>query len=482
MVYFFNGNMLTRILAAFLLLWIGLWVAGAIGKAVTRGLAKTKMDHTSKPYFHDKRVSEVIGIAVRYFLILLTILMVLQLLSFTSILNPFLGFINTLILYIPYGLAAILLTVIAHILGTLLKSFILNVLSSHKLQQKAPGLASYKEGLAKIGYALVILLFAPAILDALRIEAIAGPAGSIINLIITYLPWAAAAVLILFIGHGIAKFAAKLMESLVTPFRLERWTGTSFNAARVIGNVVYFLILFPIAVQALNLLHIESIQKPAESILNLIMGWIPKIAIAAFLLYIGYILAKLVRNLVITLLSPLNISEKLQSLFPKPKSLPIPNVYKLNEDEEPSAPAMETYPVTRWIANVIGVLVFGFFLVEATNILNLSFISVTVTYLMALLPRLILVVIIILAGKALAMMAERMIKDTNPLKGFVSPVIMVLAFVIGLTEIGIASIIITSGFMIILGALALAFIISVGIGSIPAVKTYWADKQNKSRM
>jgi hypothetical protein len=33
--------------------------------------------------------------------------------------------------------------------------------------------------------------------------------------------------------------------------------------------------------------------------------------------------------------------------------------------------------------------------------------------------------------------------------------------------------------MIILGALAATFIISVGIGSIPAEKNYWADKQNK---
>jgi VanZ family protein len=397
-------------------------------------------------------------------------------------LNPFLGFINQLTMYIPNILAAILLAVIAHIIGKLVKSLITNLLSSHKLQEKAGRLTSYRDTLGKIGYALVILLFAPAILDTLHIAAIAGPVGNIINLIINYLPLFIGAIIIIVVGHYIAKFVANLVETLVIPLRLERWTGANVNAAHLIRSIVYFLIIFPIAVQALNMLQIESIQQPAEQILNLVMFWIPKIIIAAFLIYIGYIIAKIVRNLAITLISPLNINEKLQGLYPRKKESSLPTAYNIPPAEESGAIKLDTYPITRWIANLIGVLVFGFFLVEATNLLGLGFISTTVAYLMALLPRLVLVAIIILAGKALAMLAERMMKDSNPMKRFISPLIMVLAFVIGLTEIGIASIIITSGFMIILGALAVTFIIAVGIGSIPAVKTYWENKQNRPRI
>lgn len=486
MVYFFNGNMLTRILGALLILWLGLWIAGAVGRAISKGLARTSVDHSSKRYLGDNKVSQVVGTVVKYFIILLTILMVLQLLSFTPILNPFLGFINALTQYIPNILAAGLLAVIAHVIGTLVKSMLMSLLSSHSVQDKAKKLGSYKEAIAKIGYALVILLFAPAILDSLHIPAIAGPLSSIISLIINYLPLFIGAILIIVIGHFIAKFVANLVESLLTPFRLERWTGDGIHAAHVIASIVYFLIIFPIAVQAMNMLHMDSIQKPAEQILNMIMFWIPKIAVAAFLMYIGYILAKIIRNLSITLISPLNINEKVQNMFPRKKETISPSVYKatLENDSDFGAGSLQldTYPITRWIANIIGVLVFGFFLVEATKLLGLGFISTTVAYLMALLPRLVLVVIIILVGKAIAMMAERMVKDDNPMKGFVSPIIMVLAFVIGLTEIGIASIIITSGFMMVLGALAVTFIISVGIGSIPAVKNYWQDKQNKSRL
>jgi hypothetical protein len=482
MIYFINGNMLTRVVAALLILLIGIWIAGVVGRAVSKGLSKTKLDHRSKHYFNDSKVSGVLGSVIKYFLILLTILMVLQLLNFTPILNPFLGFINSLTMYIPNIIAAALLAIIAHVIGTLLKKFIIGILSGRRVNEKIPKLASYKEGLGKVGYALVLLLFAPAILGALQIPAIAGPIGRVISLIIDYLPLVAGSVLIVVIGHFIAKFVADLVESLVQPLRLERWTGSGFSAAHMIRNLVYFLIIFPIAVQALNLLQIESIQKPAEYILSLIAAWIPKIAIAAFLIYIGYILSLIVRNLAITLLSPLKMNEKLKGLFPDKTPGSTVNSYSagvITTPEENVPFDLNSYPITRWIGNLVGILVFGFFLVEATNILNLAFISTTIAFIIALLPRLVLVAIILLVGKGLAMLAERMIKDSNPMKAYISPLIIILAFVIGLSEIGIASIIITSGFMIILGALAATFIISVGIGSIPAVKKYWADKQDK---
>jgi hypothetical protein len=74
-------------MAALIVLWIGLWIAGVTGRTITKVLGRTQLDQTSKSYFNDSRVSNGVGIAVKYFLILLTLLMVLQLLNFTSVLN-----------------------------------------------------------------------------------------------------------------------------------------------------------------------------------------------------------------------------------------------------------------------------------------------------------------------------------------------------------------------------------------------------------
>jgi hypothetical protein len=61
MVYFINGNMLTRVVAALVILLIGIWLAGVIGRTVSKGLSKTRLDHNSKHYFNDSKVSSVIG-------------------------------------------------------------------------------------------------------------------------------------------------------------------------------------------------------------------------------------------------------------------------------------------------------------------------------------------------------------------------------------------------------------------------------------
>ncbi|ANE48436.1 hypothetical protein SY83_21540 [Paenibacillus swuensis] len=489
--YWMNNNNLWRILAAIAILIIGLWVAKAVGKAISKGLSKTTVDRKGHIYLNPKTsVSSILGNVVKYFLYLVTILIVLELLSFSSILNPFVAFINSITVYIPFILAAVLLAAVAHILGTLLKSLVVRLLASNAVAKHTPYLTQYKDTIGTIVYALIILLFAPSILQSLHIDAISRPIGAVVNLIISFLPLIVTAVILIIIGHLIAKFVASLAQTLATSMNLQRWTGPEVNVPSIVRSVVYFLILFPIVVQALNVLQIDSIQQPAENILNLIMAWIPRIVVAAFLIYLGYIISKIVRNFTLTLLSPMKLDQKtygLATMFNRRKNMldakgnplgggitPAPTLTTNGE----SMGVTTTWPITRWIANIVGILVFGFFLVEGTNVLGLEFISATVATLMALLPRLVLVAIIILGGIVLARMAAGLVSDSNPLKNFIQPVIIVLAVVIGLTEIGLASLIITSGFMIVLGALAITFIISVGIGSIPAVKNYWSKKQS----
>lgn len=217
------------------------------------------------------------------------------------------------------------------------------------------------------------------------------------------------------------------------------------------------------------------------------MSWIPRIAIAAALIYVGYLIARIVYNLALTFLSPLKIDEKLARLLPSIRTKPD----LLNADGTPlsASPgaaeealskdsiAGSKSSITHWISCLISVLVFGFFLVEATNLLGLQFISSSAAALMVLLPRLVLAAIIIYAGIFLGELVERKLSAQSPFKGFMKPVIVVLAVVIGLTEVGLASIIVTSGFMFVMGAMAVAFMIAVGIGSIPAVKRFWEHRQ-----
>ncbi|WP_068773341.1 mechanosensitive ion channel [Paenibacillus sp. FJAT-26967] len=481
-LFMLNGDSIWRLIGAILVLIIGLWIANAVSKAVYKGLLKSNVDAKGRKFFPpDSSISRIISQVLKYFLILITLLIVLEMLNFSNVLNPFVGFIGSITSYIPHLLAAALLAAVAHILGTMLKSIVSGFFGSHTIKSKMPALVHYREVAGTIAYAIVILLFAPTILKTLQIPAISEPISSVINLIISYLPLLAGATILIIIGHLIAKFVARLASTLTASANLQRWIGDSLNASQFVYSVVYFLILFPIAVQALNLLQIESIRMPAQNILNLVMAWIPKILVAAFLLYLGYILAKIVRNLIITVLSPMGLDRKVNDLMPAFRRKAGPTSSEMGMQGAVSANAsMPAFPLTKWIGTLIAVFVFGFFLVEATNVLDLGFISTTFAALMVMLPKVILVVIIVCIGIILAGIAERMISPSNPLKGFVQPVIIVLAVVIGLTEIGLGSIIITSGYLVVMIALAAAFIISVGIGSIPAVKRYWDKKQDKS--
>src|SRR4051812_6679838 len=112
-----NNVGLWRILGAILVLIIGLMVAKAVGAAVNRAVSRTAADDRGRKYFNDNTsISSIAGSFVKYFLILITVLIVLEMLQFRSILNPFVGFVNEITVFIPFILAAVILAAVAHLL------------------------------------------------------------------------------------------------------------------------------------------------------------------------------------------------------------------------------------------------------------------------------------------------------------------------------------------------------------------------------
>ena len=84
-----NGNSIWRLIGAVLVLIIGLWIAGAASKAVYKGLLKANVDARGRKFFPpDSSVSRIVSKVVKYFIILVTLLVVLELLNFTNVLNP----------------------------------------------------------------------------------------------------------------------------------------------------------------------------------------------------------------------------------------------------------------------------------------------------------------------------------------------------------------------------------------------------------
>jgi small-conductance mechanosensitive channel len=165
--------------------------------------------------------------------------------------------------------------------------------------------------LSEAVYWLVWLIFLPAILGALQLAGLLAPVVSMLEELLSYLPNLLAAGLVLLVGWFIARIAQRLTTSFLSAAGLDRLSDRvgltsvmgSQTLSGVLGLIVFYLIIIPTFVAALNALGIQALTLPAANMLNIALGAIPNIIAAAVLLAIAYVVARLVAGLITNVLT-----------------------------------------------------------------------------------------------------------------------------------------------------------------------------------
>lgn len=463
---------LPDLLLALLVLLVGWIIAKAIEKAVLKGLRKTSLDDKifqNKPnrkYSSEKIISKIIY----YLLLVFVFILFFNILDLDIIASPLVGMFSSIMAAVPSILKAALILLVAWLIATGL-SFLIrksgNTLKVHEKLRKwnltdnngQP--ANIINQVAKIVFYLTLLLFLPAVLGALNLNGIVGPFTGMLESILAFLPKLLAAALILFVGWFIAKIVRDIVTNLLEAIGSEKLTkklglsrllaGTSL--ASVIGTVVFVLILIPTVIAALERLDIEGISEPAIAMLNDVLTMLPNIAVAIFLVLIGVWLGKWVRKFISTLLTRIGFNSYFSAMG-------------LNKTTA-GAKSLSFSQVVGYIAEVIIVLLF---VVQALNILGLEFMVTLATSVIAYLPHVIAALVILGVGLWLGSLVKKLLSSIlqGPHYKFLANVaqaaIIAISIFMALDQLGLAASIVNAAFILTLGALALAFGLSFGLG------------------
>ncbi|MDQ0270509.1 mechanosensitive ion channel [Cytobacillus purgationiresistens] len=459
---------LPDLLFAFIVLLIGWMIAKFVEKAVLKALNKVKLDSwvypegTERKYSSEKIISKVI-----YYLILVfAFILFFNILDLSIIASPLVGMLTTIMDAIPSVLKAALVLLFAWLIAATLSYLIKKggktlkiheLFSKWKLTDKVKEPAIVIDQAAKIVFYLVLLIFLPAVLDALSLHGIAGPFSSMLNSLLAFLPKLIAATLILLVGWFIAKIVRNIVTNFLDVIGMERLTnklglsrlfeGTSLAA--VIGTVVYVLILIPTVISALEQLDITGISAPAIAMLTHVMTMIPNIAAAIFFVLIGVWLGKWVKDLITGLLARIGLDSYFKGMGLKSSS----NV-----------------SITQVVGTIVQILVVVLFVVQALNILGLTFLVTLSSGVIAYLPHVLAALVIIGVGLWLGKLVNRLLLSLlqGPHNRFLAAIaqiaIVATAIFMGLDQLGIAASIVNSAFILLLGGLALAFGLAFGLG------------------
>ncbi|MBU8772794.1 mechanosensitive ion channel [Cytobacillus oceanisediminis] len=463
---------LPDLLLALLVLLIGWIIAKAIEKALLKGLRKTSLDDRVFPDKANRKYSseKIISKIIYYLLLVFVFILFFNILDLDIIAAPLVGMFSSIMAAVPSILKAALILLFAWLIATGLSLLIRKSGRTLKVHEKLSkwNLTDNKEqpgnvidNVAKIVFYLTLLVFLPAVLGALNLNGIAGPFTGMLESILAFLPKLLAAALILFVGWFVAKIVRDIVTNFLQAIGSEKLTarlglnrlfeGTSL--ASVIGTVVFVLILIPTVIAALERLDIEGISGPAIAMLNDVLTMLPNIAVAIFFVLIGVWLGKWVRKFVSGLLERIGLNSYFTGMG-------------LNKSAA-TGNGLSFSQVIGYIAEVIIVLLF---VVQALNILGLDFLVTLATGVIAYLPHVIAALVILGVGLWLGSLVKKLLSTIlqGPHYKFLANVaqaaIIAISIFMALDQLGLAASIVNAAFILTLGALALAFGLSFGLG------------------
>lgn len=380
------------------------------------------------------------------------------------------SFFTSILMVIPNMVVAVILLVIAFVAANIVKSLVVKLLKALKAEKllaklgvKDTAMGGSIEFISKLAYFVTFLLFLPGVLDRLGMQSVSSPIASMVYSFLEFVPRLVAAGIVVAVGIFVANIVKELLIPLLKAVKLdalqekagiEASENTSFS--NIIANIIYGIIVLVVITSALDQLGIAAISVPANAVVTTIFNAIPNVFCAIVIIAAGVFIAKLVSKLLEGLLAGIGADTLIEKITG-------------NKDSK--------LVLSKTIAAIVKYVLVVIFLVQGINVLKLSILTQIGAAIIGYLPAVLSAVIILAVGIFAANTAESALVKKFPAAktGALTAkvVIYILVAFLCLSQLGVATTIVETTFILIVAAIAVAFAIAFGVGGRGfAAKTY----------
>lgn len=502
------GVYLPNLLGGLAILLVG-WIVALLLAAVTRkGLAALRVNERLNAQTHSGTdFQKISGRVVFWAVLLLAVIGMFGVLNVDGVSGPLSTLANTVMLYLPRLLMALLLVVIAWVLATVVRSLVNKGLAATRLDDKLSESADMQPLSATMGnvaYWLILLLFLPAIVSVLQIEGLMVPLSDMTTGLLGMLPNILAAVIIGLVGWIIAKAVRGLVSSLLAATGIDRFSAGNeatrdLRLSELGGTLAFILVIVPTLIAALDALRIEAISAPLTRMLDVMLQAVPNVLAAAAILLLAWFIGRFVAELVTRLLSNLGFDRLPERLGmghalaaapaapgaePAPERHPSGGYYTSPPAGTPGASAGgKAFSLSELGGKLALFFIMLFATVEAAGLLGFAGVHELLQTFIAFGADILLGLVIFVIGYWLADLAAKAIERANPgqsvgLSRIARVAILGLVVAMGLRAMGVADDIVNLAFGLTLGAVAVAIALAFGLGGREAagrVADRWAS-------
>jgi hypothetical protein len=449
------------------------WLIALLAAGVVKGaLRRTTFDERVASWLMGDRavksveVERLVAKLVFYFILLITLVAFFETLGLTLLANSLDNFLSQISAYLPRLIEAGFVLLLAWVVASVSRLVMMRVLSIAKIDKKLEVEAGIRQDkktplartIAEAVYWLIFLLFLPAFLEALELKGLLEPVQGMTNEILNFLPNILAAALVLLVGWFVARIVQRIAKNLLEAVGVDSLgerVGISAILGKqtlsgVLGVVAYVLVFLPVLLGSLDALGLEAVTQPASNMLNIILVAIPSIFAAGIVMIFAYVAGRIVSGLVSNLLSNVGFDNVLALLgFGKGSS----GKWKPSE----------------MVGYLVMVAIILFALIEALSLLGFGVLADLAAEFIVFSGHIIFGLVIFAIGMYLANAASQAVSASKSKQAdFLSLIarisILIFAGAMALRQMGLANEIINIAFALIVGAVAVAFALALGLG------------------
>ena len=262
---------------AIVVFFFGRIVARGIKALVYKGLKKTEVDDKiARMVGHEGAAEGAISTFVYYILLLFLAILALGIAGLDEVSDPLKGMLNEFLLFIPKLVGAGVLLYFVLLVAKVVKKLAAGAMDAAKLDERlgaVAGKAPVSNALATALYCFIVLLFIPAVLSVLSLEAVSGPVGEVVESILGSVDNIIIASVLVAIGVLIGQIARRLVTNLLDAAGANAWPAkigldVPTEGKGSLSNVVGLIVMTSVAVlmigAAITALEIDMLAGASE--------------------------------------------------------------------------------------------------------------------------------------------------------------------------------------------------------------------------
>ena len=207
--------------------------------------------------------------------------------------------------------------IIALIVAAGVKKLLQKLNTNHRLSSATGHKPNIENLLSKLVFWFVIILAVVGALNVLNISGVSDPFSNMVSRVLAFIPNLLAAVAVGFIGWILAGLVKAGLTNVLARTEMDEKLSNEVGVGSLssnIGEIFYWLVLLLFLPIVLSILGLTGLLLPVQNMVNEAVAYLPNLFIAGVIIFVGYILAKIVRGIVEGLSNSLGLQTQAEKI------------------------------------------------------------------------------------------------------------------------------------------------------------------------